>query len=436
MDTIFAPSTAAGQAGIAVIRLSGPAVRDVLKTVCHMDDPKPRYAAFSGVYAPDGDKIDEAVVLFFKGPNSFTGEDVAEIQCHGSRAVLKDILSVLSTLPGCRPAEPGEFTKRAVYNQKMDLTAAEGLIDLIHADTEAQRKWAVRQMDGALQQVYDGWRGELVHALALMEAYIDFPEEEIPDSQLDDVRNRTYNVITQLEQHLDDKGRGKRLKDGFSVVLVGAPNVGKSSLMNQLAKRDVAIVSSTAGTTRDIVEVSLDVAGYPVILADTAGLRDTEEEIEKMGIDRAMKRIREADFVIAVADARTYPDLDDTTRAAVAENPAHMVVWNKCDLGTPPPAEFAVCAPTGAGLDALWAHLTDVVVDAMGNGSELMLTRERYKTALNDCLAALKRSLTAPALELQAEDLRLAANALGKITGRVQVAELFDIIFSTFCIGK
>lgn len=436
MDTIFAPSTAAGQAGIAVIRLSGPAVRDVLKQVCHINDPQPRYAAFSGIYAPDGDKIDEAVVLFFKGPNSFTGEDVAEIQCHGSRAVLKEILSVLSALPACRMAEPGEFTKRAVYNQKMDLTAAEGLIDLIHADTEAQRKWAVRQMDGALQRVYDGWRGELVQSLALMEAYIDFPEEEIPDSCLEDIRNRTYNVITQLEQHLDDKGRGKRLKEGFSIVLVGAPNVGKSSLMNQLAKRDVAIVSSIAGTTRDIVEVSLDVAGYPVILADTAGLRETEEEIESIGISRAIKRIREADFVIAVADAQDYPHVDETTSRALAENPAHLIVWNKCDLTDQKPDGLCLCAQTGDGLDALWDKITTVVVDTMGTGSELMLTRERYKTALKDCLAALKRSLTAPALELQAEDLRLAANALGKITGRVQVAELFDIIFSTFCIGK
>lgn len=436
MDTIFAPSTAAGQAGIAVIRLSGPAVRDVLKSVCHMNDPKPRYAAFSGVFTPDGDKIDEAVVLFFKGPNSFTGEDVAEIQCHGSRAVLKEILAVLSTQPTCRMAEPGEFTKRAVYNQKMDLTAAEGLIDLIHADTQAQRRWAVRQMGGALQKIYDGWRNELVQALALMEAYIDFPEEEIPDSQLDDIRNRTYNVITQLEQHLDDKGRGKRLKDGFSIVLVGAPNVGKSSLMNQLAKRDVAIVSSTAGTTRDIVEVSMDVAGYPVILADTAGLRETTEEIEGIGIQRALNRIREADFVIAVGDARDYPQIDATTRQALAENPHHIVVWNKCDLVSQPLDGICLCAPSGKGLDALWNHITQVVVDVMGNGSEVMLTRERYKTALTDCLASLKRSLTAPALELQAEDLRLAANALGKITGRVQVSELFDIIFSTFCIGK
>ncbi len=436
MDTIFAPSTAAGQAGVAVIRISGPKAREALKTVCRIDNPKPRYAAFAPVYDLDNAKIDEAVVLFFPAPNSFTGEDVAEIQCHGSRAVLKCLLDTLGRLPECRMAEPGEFTKRAVYNQKMDLTAAEGLIDLIHADTQAQRKWAVRQMGGALQKLYDGWRADLVHMLAMIEAYIDFPEEEIPDSQVEEVRNRTYNVITQMERHLDDKGRGKRLKEGFSIVLAGAPNVGKSSIMNQLAKRDVAIVSSTAGTTRDIVETTMDVAGYPVILADTAGLRETAEEIETEGIRRAKRRVNEADFVIAVADARDYPTIDATTADALAQNKNHMIVWNKSDLTDKTPDGLVISAQTGKGLDVLWDKITRIVVDTMGDGSELMLTRERYKAALTDCLNALKRSLTAPALELQAEDIRLAANALGKITGRVQVSELFDIIFSTFCIGK
>ena len=370
MDTIYAPSTASGQAGIAVIRLSGPAVSDILKKLCHLNGLKARYAHFSSVYNLKDEKIDEAIILYFPAPHSFTGEDVGEIQCHGSRAVIKSLLGTLSQIPGCRLAEPGEFTKRAVYHQKMDLTSAEGLIDLIHADTEAQRKWAVRQMDGALQRVYDGWRGELVQSLALMEAYIDFPEEEIPESQIDEVKKKTYNVITELERHLDDNNRGKRLKEGFSIALVGAPNVGKSSLLNQLAHRDVAIVSATAGTTRDIVEVSMDVAGYPVILADTAGLRETTEEIETEGIRRAKHRIQQADFVIAVADARNYPYLDETTQQAISENPNHIVIWNKKDLTDKSINEISLCAQTGEGLDILWNKIEETVLNSMETSSE------------------------------------------------------------------
>ena len=436
MDTIFALSTSPGQAGIAVIRASGPCVHTILQKVCHITHPRPRYASFASIYDLDGEKIDDAIVLFFKGPNSFTGENVVEIQCHGSRAVIQHLLKTLSQIPNCRLAEPGEFTKRAVYHQKMDLTAAEGLIDLIHADTQAQRKWALKQMGGALQKLYDEWRDTLIHSLSLMEAYIDFPEEDIPQTYLDDISRETQTLIEKIESHLDDKGRGKRLKEGISIALTGAPNVGKSSLMNQLAQKDVAIVSSTAGTTRDIVEVSMDVSGYPVTFADTAGLREPTEEIEAEGIKRALRRIQEADFVIAIADAQSYPHIDEATQEALKNNPRHIIVWNKSELTEKIPHELCLCAKTGEGLDELWYQITSFVVETMGTGSEMMLTRERYKTSLTDCLNALKRSLTAPALELQAEELRLAAQALGKITGRVQISELFDIIFSTFCIGK
>lgn len=435
MDTIFAPSSAAGQAGVAVIRISGPQVLKVAQLLCHLENPTPRHAYFKTICVDD-EPVDKALVLYFNAPFSFTGEDTLEIQCHGSRAVLKKLLEALCHIPGCRMAEPGEFTRRAVYHNKMDLTAAEGLLDLIHADTEAQRRSALRQMGGELQRLYDGWRDELVHSLAYIEAFIDFPEEEIPSSQIDTLHQNIHNVITSLKQHLNDRHRGERLQDGFQVAIIGAPNVGKSSLLNALAKRDVAIVSGTAGTTRDIVEVYLDIKGYPVVIADTAGLRQTAEEIEAEGIKRALKRASQADLLIAVGDAAQYPVLDEQTQKAMEKHPSSVLIWNKKDTATLPAEVFSVSATTGEGIDAFMAIVADKVEDLMGGSSEPLLTRLRYRQALEECLASLEHALTVSEIELKAEDLRLAARALGKITGRVEVSELFDIIFSSFCIGK
>ena len=263
METIFALSTAAGRAGVAVVRMSGPKAFETAQTVAHLTTLTPRQAHVVTLYDQD-EPIDQAVLLAFAAPASFTGEDVVEFQCHGSRAVLTKLLNVLAHFPDCRLAEPGEFTRRAVANDKMDLTAAEGVLDLIHSDTEAQRRQALRQMGGALAQLYDGWRDALLHQLAFIEAFIDFPEEEIPETRLAEVQESIYNVITSLEAHLADNHRGERVRDGFQIAIVGAPNVGKSSLLNRLARREAAIVSSTADTTRDVVEVYLDIAGYPV----------------------------------------------------------------------------------------------------------------------------------------------------------------------------
>ncbi len=437
-DTIFALSSAAGQAGVAVIRISGDEVLNVYHQLTKKENPKEKYLQCNYLYDADGSVIDQAMIVYFKGPKSFTGEDVLEIQCHGSRAVIQKILSLLASMKNCRMAEAGEFTRRAVYNNKMDLTAAEGLIDLIHANTEAQRAWAVRQMGGELQQLYDGWREQLVHYMAYLEAFIDFPEEEIPPEKMAQINDGIHTLIHKIAAHLDDKNRGQNLKEGFQIAIVGAPNVGKSSLLNALAHRDVAIVSETAGTTRDVVEVYLDIAGYPVVIADTAGLRETDENIEKEGIKRALKRAEDASLLIAMGLAENAPNLDKATRKAFENHPNALLIWNKTDKvqnvklsdGLP------LSVKNGQGMDELWELIRQKVVDSMDVSGEVMLTRLRYKTALSECGDALARALNETELELKAEELRLAARALGKITGFVRTEELLDVIFSSFCIGK
>lgn len=301
--TIFAPATASGKAGVAVIRVSGPQALEAVKKMTAIKTPVPRKAMFSEIHTPDGTAVDNGLVLYFPCPNSFTGEDVVEFQTHGGRAIISAVLSGLAQINGFRPAGRGEFTRRAVENGKMDLTAAEGLADLVDAETEQQRKQALRQMGGALAKIYEDWHDRLLHVLAWMEAYIDFPEEEIPENVSADVRGKIAGLMSEIQVHLNDGRRGEKLRDGFQIAIIGAPNAGKSSLMNRLAQRDVAIVSSTAGTTRDIIEVRLDINGYPVIVADTAGLRDTDEEIEAEGVRRAKARAEEADLVLWLSDA-------------------------------------------------------------------------------------------------------------------------------------
>ena len=432
--TIFALSTASGFSGVAVIRISGKKALNCLEKLCHFKNPEPRKAYLRAVYK-DGKKIDEALVLYFKAPYSFTGEDCVEIQCHGSRAVIKQILDILGTLEDVRMAEKGEFTRQALFNGKMDLTSAEGLIDLIHSETEAQASWAVRQMGGELKKIYDAWRDEL-NALAYIEAYIDFPEEEIPEEEVEKVNKKIYNVITLIEGHLKGSGRGKALKEGILFAIVGAPNVGKSSLLNALAQKDVAIVNQKAGTTRDILETYLNIEGYPVILADTAGLRETEEEIEKEGIERALRKADEADFVLVVEDGELYPKTQSEIYIKDIDENKIIRIWNKKDKMPSSADVFKVSAKTGDGLDDLFKILSEKTVDFMGNGEDVMLTRERYKESLQNCRSFLKESLIETESELKAESLRLACKELGKITGQIQINELLDVIFSEFCIGK
>jgi len=442
MDTIYALSSAAGRAGVAVIRLSGPHAVAALRQIAIGELPAPREAGLRRLRDPrSGVDLDHGIVVMFPAPRSFTGEDVVEFHLHGGRAVVRSMLDALASCQGLRPAEPGEFTRRAFEQGKLDLTAAEGLADLVNAETEAQRRQALRQLGGELGALYDRWRQELMRALAHIEAYIDFPEEGLPPSLAERTRATLSGVATEIGRHLEDKRRGERLRDGVSVVILGPPNVGKSSLLNALAGRPAAIVAATAGTTRDVIEVQLDLAGYPVTVADTAGLRDSRDEIEAEGVRRAKARAGEADIKILMIEASGHQHMVDEL-ANLADEDALFAI-NKCDLLEHPPTTvlcgrptFAISARTGAGLDSLLRALTEAVIERAAVGESPALTRERHRLALGECLECLGRALAAPAPELLAEDLRLAVRAVGRITGRVDVEDLLDVIFREFCIGK
>ena len=433
--TIFALASGAGAAGVAVVRVSGPGAGAALAALTGRPLPRPRVATRRRLVDPaSAETLDEALVLWMPGPASFTGEDVVELHIHGGRAVVAGVVEALGRRAGLRPAEPGEFTRRAFETGRMDLTAAEAVADLVAAETAAQRRQALRQMGGALARLYDGWRERLVRALAHVEAAIDFPDEDLPGGILGAATGEVAALEVAIGAHLDDGGRGERLRAGVSVAIVGAPNAGKSSLLNALAGRDVAIVSARAGTTRDVIEVHLDLAGCPVILADTAGLRETDDEIEAEGVRRARARAAAADLTVALFDATTAPD--DATRALVG--PETIVVRSKADLGAPHGeiGGLLVSARTGAGLAELLARLTAAVTDRFAAADQPALTRARHRSALTEARDALARSRSARLPELAAEDLRLAARALGRITGRIDVEDLLDVIFRDFCIGK
>ena len=433
-DTIYALSSGAGRGGVAVIRVSGTKVLDVIKHLSGLENPKARYAYFRPLSNASGQALDNALVLYFKGPYSFTGEDVVEFQVHGGRSVISAVMQAIAEVKGCRPAEPGEYSRRAVVNGKMDLTEAEGLMDLINAETGLQRAQAYSQMNGVLGKKYEGWRRDLKHHMAYLEAFIDFPEEDIPPEKLERIDMDVKELAEKIALHLDDDKKGQKLRDGFQIAIVGRPNAGKSSLINALTQKDVAIVSQTAGTTRDVVEAHLDVAGFPVILADTAGLREGAEEIETEGIRRAVKRAEEADLILHVQDGARYP-VAEKLPTSLSDKKV-ITIWNKVDEMTEMPAGIlCLSAKTGQGVDALWQLIKNELTDSIST-ADGVITRERYRVALTECVEALNRSLYAPELELKAEDLRMAARALGRITGRIDTEELLDVIFRDFCIGK
>ncbi len=441
-DTIFALSSGAGRAGIAIIRLSGPEAKATLETLTRDRAPEPRKAAYKCFYRPsDGDKLDHGLVLFFPAPHSFTGEDVAEFHIHGGPAVITSVSESLSAA-GLRPAEPGEFTRRAFENGKLDLTEAEGLADLIAAQTEAQRRQALRQMEGSLGALYESWRADVVQALAYLEAIIDFPDEEIPD----ETRAKTAPLLTRVRhsiaRHLDDKHRGERLRDGVRMVILGPPNVGKSSLLNALARRDVAIVSNISGTTRDVIEVQLDLAGIPVSVADTAGLKENSDAIESEGIRRAHMRAADADvrlWVDHVTDHGAPP-------AHQQIDPRDVVIVNKIDLWSAEQRQslasdknrLYLSVKTGEGLSELIQVLSDRVTAAYDAAEAPNLSRLRHRQALEKCHDSLGRCLETASddISLWAEDARMASRQLGRITGRTDVEDILDVIFADFCIGK
>jgi tRNA modification GTPase len=435
-DTIFAPATPAGRGGVAVLRISGPAAGPALQALTGRPLPAPRVAALAELRDPaDGAPLDRGIVLWFPGPASYTGEEVVELHLHGGRAVTRGVVEVLSRIAGLRPAEPGEFTKRAFLAGKLDLTEAEAVADLVDAETRAQRLQALRQLGGALGQLYEGWRSALMRALAMIEAALDFPDEGLPPDLAAEAERIVAEVSAAIAAHLDDAGRGERLREGVHIAILGPVNAGKSSLLNALARRDAAIVSDRPGTTRDVVEVALDLRGFPVVLADTAGLRDTADEIEAEGIRRSHRRAAEADLRLVIRDA-AEPIFADP---ALGPGPDTIRVVNKIDRMPDAPRaadEIALSVRTGAGLDRLLDVLAQAVERRLTGDGSPALTRARHRAALEDAREALARVPSAPLPELAAEDLRLALRAIGRITGRVDVEDMLDLLFGSFCIGK
>lgn len=443
--TIYALSTVYGKSGVAVIRISGTNALEAVKYMTDLSvaDLKPRYAYFVSLHhSLTRQTIDKCLLLYFKAPNSFTGEDIVELQVHGSKAVIKASMDSLSQLKDFRLAEAGEFSKRAFYNQKMDLTEAEGLADLIDAETSEQQKYAIRQMEGGLKNLYNDWRETLLKILAHLEAYIDFPDEDIPHSVVDTMVNDVFKLRNSIMEHLQGDNIGERLREGFRVVIVGPPNAGKSSLLNAIANREAVIVSDIAGTTRDAIDIHLDLGGYPVIFTDTAGLREAEEEIEQKGIALAYRKIQDADLLICLFDAeKDSVQLFDNIKKSFKNS--ILTVANKADKLLPDKiAELSaagclvISAKHKDGVKILLDNIKQQISERFTSNSNLLITRQRYRDALKLCLENLQMFSFDKEIELTAEDIRLAARELGKITGRIEVDEILDKIFGSFCIGK
>lgn len=438
---------------LSVIRLSGPRAPEVLVFLTEPRAferghsardpalPEPRRMVVRTLYDPlSGEAIDRGLAVWFEAPNTETGEMMAELHLHGGRAVVGAALEAIGRLGLCRLAEPGEFTRRAFEHGKLDLTEAEGIADLVAAETEQQRRLALQQMDGALHRLYEDWRTLGLSTLAHLEAAIDFPDEDLPAGIANQVRDGVVQLQAEIGAHLEDR-RGERLREGVHIAIIGPPNAGKSSLLNLLARRDAAIVSETAGTTRDVIEVHLDLGGWPVVLADTAGLRDSGDAIEQEGVRRARARAAGADLRVLVLDASGDWQRGRGDLIVATENwndARDIVVANKVDLASVEGTDIVpLSARSGAGLPELLARLERSVGLLMEDGvSAPPLTRARHREALLEAHAALGRALLAPEIALVAEDLRLALRAIGRITGTVRVEELLDVIFRDFCIGK
>lgn len=430
MRTIFALASGAGRAAVAVMRVSGPGAGAALGALAG-GLPAPRMASLRRLQH-GGVVLDQALVLWFPGPASYTGEDSAELHLHGGPAVVAAVAEALVDL-GLHPAEPGEFTRRAFLNGKLDLTAAEGIADLIAAETEAQRRQALRQAEGGLAARHAAWAERLTRLLARQEAFIEFEEEDLPSDLDTQVTTDAMTLREEMAALLAEAPRGERLREGVVVAILGAPNAGKSSLLNALAEREAAIVSARAGTTRDVVEVRLELGGVPVTLADTAGLRETADEIEAEGVRRALARAEEADLRLLAFATDAAPD----AATLALQGPDALLVATKADLdGTPLAGALAVSAQSGSGLPALRAALEAVVRNKAGLSDAAGLTRPRHRAALAEAVEWLDRLPSAPMPELRAEALRGALRGLSRLTGRVDVEQVLDLVFGEFCIGK
>jgi tRNA modification GTPase len=433
-QTIFALSSGRPPSAIAIVRVSGPVAGVAVKLLAEKI-PTPRVATRVLLRDAARQPIDDAVVLWFPGPASATGEDVAEFHVHGGRAVLASLFAALSSIENVRAAEPGEFTRRAFENGKLDLTEAEGLDDLVHADTDRQRRQALRQLKGLLGDKARDWRTQIIEASALIEAGIDFSDEgDVSSELIAPALVKVKALLGEITEVLAAQGRSERLRDGLVVAIAGPPNVGKSTLMNQLARREVAIVSPHAGTTRDIIEVQLDLDGYPVTVIDTAGIRETDDPVEQEGVRRARARAAEADLVLWLSDA-------DGAKPSESDVPT-WIVRNKIDLAPPRSRGgapmFAISASRGDGLAELIAALVGFAQEFFGSAEAGLIGRQRQRDLLQHAAASLRRSIDeiGKGEELAAEDLRSAAYALGRLLGQVDVEDILDVIFREFCIGK
>ena len=440
--TIYALSSGPGISGIAVIRISGKETSKILKLLTKGSLPKPRVATIKKIIDPkNSELIDEGIILWFPGPDSYTGEDMAELHTHGSKAVIDAIHKVLKDTKKCRIAEPGEFTKIAFQNGKINLLKAESISDLISSETEIQRKQAINIMTGKSSEIYEDLRGRLIKALSNIEAKIDFPEEEIPEKIIKEVKKNIDYVIEKIQKILNDQKVGERIREGFKIAIVGPTNAGKSSLLNYLSNRDVAIVSEIAGTTRDVIEVHLNINGYPVVMSDTAGIRKSKNEIEKKGIKLAFKKAEEADLNLIVIEPK---NLDFTGLLKDLIKPNSILVINKCDLQEVILTEqmkkidhVIISVKNNTNIENLILKIKSKLKGKFIQTEEIIITRERHRQNLEQCLQNLNSFKNQKDdFDKAAEDLRLATRHLGMIVGKVDVEEILGSIFNDFCIGK
>jgi len=443
MTTVYALSSGPGISGVAVIRISGSDSKKVISELIEGDFPKPRMATLKKVNNINKNElIDEGIIIWFPGPESYTGEDMAEIHVHGSRAVVEAILNSISQIKNCRLAEPGEFTKLAFQNGKINLLKAESIGDLIASETEIQRKQAIKIMSGKSFVKYNSWREGLIKILSNVEAKIDFPDEDLPKDILKDIKNNSEKIKLEIQKILDDRKVGERIREGYKIAILGPTNAGKSSLLNYLSKRDVAIVSEIAGTTRDVIEIHLNIDGLPVIISDTAGIRDSKDEIEKKGIKLALKRGEDADLNIIIIEPKRV-DFKAFLENLISEK--SILVINKSDLGMGKIDEFKKYNPiyislkNEKNLDQLISAIKDKLKNQFLNSEDILITRERHRQHLEQCvhhLEKFKNKKNNDDFDKAAEDLRLATRHLGMIVGKVDVEEILNSIFNDFCIGK
>ncbi len=442
--TIYALSTGPGIAGIAVIRVSGKNTADVIKKITGNKLPLPRVATLTK-FNKNGTKelIDEGVIIWFPAPNSYTGEDLAEFHVHGSRAVISALHKALSQIKNCRLAEPGEFTKRAFQNGKINLLKAESIADLVSSETEIQRKQALKIMSGKSSDKFNSWRGKLLKILSHIEAKIDFPDEDLPNNIIKEIRKISNDVMNEIRKTLNDQKVGERIREGFKIAIVGPINVGKSSLLNYLSKKDVAIVSEIAGTTRDVIETHLNLDGYPVVLSDTAGIRNSKNEIEKKGIKIALNRAEDADLKLVIVSAKNT-DFTKVLKNLLSKNA--ILVVNKSDLIKGKlnkkfkKYEYVLISiKKDLNLNKLILKIKSKLKKQFITSGNILITRERHRQNLKNCvyhLQKFKERKTSRDVDKAAEDLRLATRHLGMIVGKVDVEELLGSIFNDFCIGK